>query len=799
MRIKRWVGRIAAIVLGIVALVVGIAWAWMAASLPRVDGTRALAGLQGEARVQRDAYGTVTIDAASQADAMRALGYVHAQERYFEMDLMRRDAAGELAALFGARALPRDRERRVHRLRARVEGQHVAFAGTDGALLSAYAAGANAGLADLRARPWPYLLLRTRPAAWAPADSALVGYAMYFDLQDADATRERGLRALRGAVPPALFALATHDGSAWEAPLMGVPRGDARLPDAATLDLRRLPMPADDAAAKPDRATGSNNFAVGAGATADGRAIVADDMHLGLRAPNLWFRVRLRYPDARAPGGRVDVSGVSLPGLPAVVVGSNGHVAWGFTNGYVDTMDVRRERPCEPQPVPGCVRLRLHRERLAVANGEAETLDVHESDWGPVIHANADGTVDTLRWTAHLPGGLNMGLASLAHAASLDDALRIAEGIALPAQNVLLGDRSGRIAWRLTGALPDRAGSCASAIAPGASLPADCAPWNVRTAALPRVVDPASARLWTANNRVADGAALSQLGDAGYAQGTRSLQIRQLLHGKPRLNERDLLAIQLDDRSWMAARWWTFLQGAASRTRSPALDALAQAAPSAPRRASTGSTEYRIVRAWRQAVHRRIAAGLLAPAQAAKAFEGIDAPGLPQLEGVAWPMVQLRPAHLVPRRFARCTDTSQRCGTQSWDALFEDAAAEVQAELSKLGPLRERTWGERNTTAICHPLAGAIPLLGRRTLCMPAQPLPGDAGLPRVQGPDFGASQRMVVSPGREGEGYFHMPGGQSGHPLSPYWGAGHDDWAAGRTSPFLPGPPERVLVLQGK
>lgn len=797
MRIKRWLGRAAAMVLGLAVVAVAIGWAWLALSLPRLDGTRALAGLRGEARIERDADGTVTIDAASEADAMRALGYVHAQERYFEMDLMRRDAAGELSALFGARALPRDRERRVHRLRARAQARMGAYAGDAAPVLDAYVAGANAGLADLRARPWPYLLLRARPAAWTPSDSALVGYAMYFDLQDAKNTRERGLRALRGAVPPALFALAAHDGAAWEAPLMGMPRGDARLPDAATLDLRRLPMPREDAPLRQHRAIGSNNFAVGAAATRDGRAIVADDMHLGLRAPNIWFRVRLRYADARAPGGRVDVTGVSLPGLPAVVVGSNGHVAWGFTNGYVDTMDVRRERPCEPQPVPGCVRMALHRERIEVAGGDAETLDVHESAWGPVIDVNADGTVDTLRWAAHLPGGMNMALAGLARAASLDNALRISETVAIPAQNVLLGDRAGRIAWRLTGALPDRTGACARAVAPGAAVASDCTPWGVRTAGLPRVVDPSSARLWTANNRVADGAALAMLGDAGYAQGTRALQIRQWLHGKPVLSERDLLAIQLDDRAWMAARWWRILQGAASRTQTPALDALAQAAPSAPRRASVDSAEYRIVRAWRQAVHARIAAGLLAPARAAGAFEDVDAPGLPQLEGVAWPLVQLRPAHLVPRRFARCTDTSQRCGTQSWDALFEDAAAEVQGELARRGPLRERTWGERNTTAICHPLAGAIPLIGKRALCMPAQPLPGDAGLPRVQGPDFGASQRMVVSPGREVEGYFHMPGGQSGHPLSPYWGAGHDDWAAGRASPFLPGKAEHVLVLR--
>src|SRR5690606_13768337 len=92
-------------------------------------------------------------------------------------------------------------------------------------------------------------------------------------------------------------------------------------------------------------APGSNNFAVSGRLTADGRALVADDMHLGLRVPNIWFRARLRYPDPRAPGGRVDVAGFTLPGLPAVVVGSNGHVAWGFTNSYGDYLDWQRLRP----------------------------------------------------------------------------------------------------------------------------------------------------------------------------------------------------------------------------------------------------------------------------------------------------------------------------------------------------------------------------------------------------------------------------------------------------------------------
>ncbi|MDQ3494982.1 MAG: penicillin acylase family protein, partial [Pseudomonadota bacterium] len=202
-----------------------------------------------------------------------------------------------------------------------------------------------------------------------------------------------------------------------------------------------------------------------------------------------------------------------------------------------------------------------------------------------------------------------------------------------------------------------------------------------------------------------------------------------------------------------------------------------------PERAAGGTASYRIARAWRLAVHVRIADGLLAPARAALG-EDVPMPALPQLEGVAWLLVTQQPSHLLPRRF------------DSWHALFEDAAREVHNVLSAHGPLAERTWAERNTAAICHPLAAAIPLLGRRLLCMPREPLAGDTLTPRAQAPAAGASQRMVVAPGREARGIAHMPGGQSGHPLSPFWGAGHDDWVHGRPTPFLPGEARHTLRL---
>ena len=818
----RWVGAIAALLLALMLLAAAVAWWLLRGSLPALDGELALPGLAAPVSVQRDALGVVTIDARDERDALRALGYVHAQERYFEMDLLRRTSAGELAALFGPVALDVDRRNRMHRMRARVEAGLEAIAGERMPLLLAYAEGVNAGLAALRMRPWPYLLLRQAPQPWRPADTALAGYAMYFDLQDPANAEELALWRLRPHLPSALYALLTHPGSSFDAPLQGQAFGDAPLPAADQVDLRRLPAPPPSARAaggpqrRDDRAElqpGSNSFAVSGALTADGRAIVADDMHLALRAPNLWFRARLRWPDAAAPGGRVDVQGLTLPGLPAVVVGSNGHVAWGYTNSYGDFLDWALEKPCDKAtvaPPDGCAPVLRHPERIAVAGAEPVALEVRETGWGPALHTLPDGRVLSLRWTAHLPGSINLGLTGFARAGDVDAALAAGHATAIPTQNLVIGDRDGRIAWRLLGPLPRREPGCQAAVptlpaadthartptvpakdthAPAptahsaqAAVMADaaCPPWDFATDASPLAASPQFDRLWTANARTVDGAALARIGDGGYAHGARAAQIRDALRARGRFTEADLLAIQLDDRALLMTRWWTLLQ--AQRDAGPALDALADAATPWDGRASVDSASYRIVRGWRQAVQARLRDGLLAPARVALGAT-FQAPALPQFEAVAWPLVQAQPAHLLPAGFA------------SWGALFEDAAREVRDELERLGPLPERHWGERNTAAICHPLAAALPL-GRRLLCMPADRLPGDTMMPRVQAPAFGASQRMVVAPGHEADGLLHMPGGQSGHRLSPFWGAGHDDWVHGRPSPFLPGAPRHRLLL---
>ncbi|MDR6694640.1 penicillin acylase family protein [Stenotrophomonas sp. 1337] len=770
-RTWRW---ILGVLVAIVLLAVLVLWLLLRGSLAELDGERPLPGLATKVTVERDALGVVTITAGNKTDALRALGRVHAQERYFEMDLMRRSAAGELSALFGAKAIEADKRMRVHRLRARTEAHLQDALGSDPAAVRAYVDGVNQGLGSLAVRPWAYLLLRQAPQPWQASDSVLAGLAMYADLQDPSNQSELALERIRAVVPPALHALLANDGSEWDAPLAGTARGNAPLPDASQLDLRTLKA-ATGAAAEDADAVGSNNFAVAGALTADGRAIVADDMHLGLRAPSLWFRVRLRYPDPQAAGGQVDVSGFSLPGVPAVIVGSNGHVAWGFTNSYIDTADFRTE--------PADAAVTVHEERIVVAGGADVRFPVRETAWGPILHTHADGSGDALRWVAQLPGAVRMDFADMARAADLDQALQIADHAGIPAQNLVIGDRSGRIAWRLIGARPDRGPGCTPLGFNDNHRNPGCAPWPIRSDAAPSLVDPASHRLWTANSRVVDEATLATVGNGGYDLGARGRQIRDLLATQERFDEHDLLAIQLDDRAVFLQRWWVLLHQVVEHSDDPALKRLGTVSSHWEGRAAIDSVSYRVVREFRTQVLDTLTDALLAPARAPLG-EDFLAPRLAQLEGVAWPMLQQRPANLLPPAYT------------SWDALLADAARRTEAELSAQRPLAHRSWGERNTAAICHPVARALPAFASRWLCMPADPLPGDRDMPRVQTPAFGASQRMVVSPGHEADGIVHMPGGQSGHPLSPYWGAGHEDWVHGRPTPFLPGKAQHTLTL---
>ena len=534
---------------------------------------------------------------------------------------------------------------------------------------------------------------------------------------------------------------------------------------------------------------GSNNWAVAPERTAHGHAILADDMHLGISVPNTWYRARMQW--AGSDGSRHDITGVTLPGAPAIVVGSNGHVAWGFTNTGGDRVDliVVETHPDDPDRYltpEGYRSFERHVERIAVHGEESRPFEVSSTIWGPVIDQDHRGRTRALRWTAHLEDGVNMRFVDTERARTLEEAQRVANESGIPPQNFVCVDADGNIGWTVMGRIPRRIGHDGRVPTSWADGSRRWEGW-LTPEEYPRIVNPEAGAIWTANARVVDGDMAARIGHGDYDLGARQGQIRDTLLKLHGAEEEDMLAVQLDDRALFLQRWRRLvldllddeaIEGHPRRARFK--DRVAHTWTG---RASTDSVGYRLVRAYRSFTFETVYGWLTAPCREADARFRVHS--LKQWEGPLWRLVTERPVHLLGPEYGSWTEALLTVVDRTIDEFEgEDGSS-----------LEDRTWGERNTTRIRHPLSQALPLLSR-WLDMPSQPLPGDSNMPRVQGPSSGASERLAVSPGREEHGYFHMPGGQSGHPLSPYYRAGHEAWAEGRATPFLPGPVQKTLRL---
>lgn len=778
---------------GLLAMVVlavlvsgGAAWYMLWQSRATLDGTVG-AAVSAPVTLTRDALGTVTVEGKNRRDVAWGLGFVHAQERFFQMDLQRRIAAGELAELVGAAAIDTDLDHRRHRLRDVATRALTQLPANQRDLLDAYRDGVNAGLGRLRVRPWEYLLLNERPAAWRSEDSLLTVAAMYLDLEaDGNNARERAIAQMHDVLPASLVELLLAADGRWEAPLQGDASAPPYLPTATEFE---LDSPAVGSSVAESARPGSNSFAVAGSLTGTGAAIVAGDMHLALRVPDIWFRARLRYPDTTAPNGMRDLNGVTLPGTPALVAGSNGRIAWAFTNSYGDWADwIRVPRdaanPKRYRTADGWADIDEHVETIRVHGAAPRSLTVSDTRWGPLLAKDVDGAPMALAWIGQWPRAYNMALMELEQANDVDAALAIAPRAGIPPQNMIVGDSAGHIAWTLIGnSVPVR-----QRIDP--LLPADWSTadtgWTdfLGPADYPRIVDPANGRLWTANNRVVSGHALAILGDGGHDLGARAQQIADDLEQRPSFTPGDMLAIQLDDRAVFLTRWQQLLQSTLARTDDPALIQLRELTSRWQGHAAIDGVDYRLVRSFRLAVREAVLAPFINLVQ--QHHPDFAFPSGTDGEAAVWAMIQQRPANLLDPRYA------------DWPDLLRTAAARVATDLGKQpGGMPSRSWGEANVAAIRHPLSRALPALFSRWLDMPAQPLPGDTNMPRVQAPSFGASERFGIMPGHEAESYLEMPGGQSDHPLSPYYGAGHRDWVAGRATPLLPGPAQHTLILQ--
>jgi penicillin amidase len=759
------------------------------ASVARYDGIAVVDGLKSEVQVERDGLGVPTVRGRTFEDVVRATGFVHAQERFFQMDLLRRQSAGELAALFGLSAVASDRNARIHRLRSHAQAAFNALEPSRRALLEAYAAGVNAGLRDLAAVPPEYLLLRTTPLPWRPEDSLLVFLTMYLRLQDPTGRLDATLGTLFSDLPPDLAEFLAPRGTPWEAPITGEAFEVAPTPGPAVLDLRsgRHPVPrAAELLELDSPIPGSNSWVVAGTHAAGGGALVANDMHLGLGMPNIWYRLSQMWS---AQGQERRVTGVSLPGVPFVLAGSNGRIAWGLTNSQGDWTDLvilqidttDKSRYLTPQ---GWQRFVEHVETIDVKGAKPERFSVRDTIWGPVVDTDQSGHPRAARWVAHSLGSVDLGILDLADATTVDQAIAVAHRTGVPAQNFVVADRDGRIGWTIIGRVPRRFGTDGRVPASWADGSAGWDGW-LDPNSVPSVVDPSGGRIWTANARVVSGDMLRTLGDGGYDLGARARQIRDRLMEIDEATPRAMLDIQLDDRALFLSPWRRLMLDVFSShhpSGRPRIDELVRRVQDDwTGRASIDSVAYRIVRGWRSQVARRAMAPLVAACtEENPRFDYFRIGG--RFEGPLWRLVTERPKHLLDPRYA------------SWDDLFLDAAEELARSDADVS-LETYTWGARNRVLLRHPLSRSLPLLGS-WLDVPVGPLPGDSNMPRVQDVDFGASERFVVSPADEGEGIFQMPGGQSGHFLSPYYRAGYEAWAEGRPGGFLPGATKHNLML---
>jgi penicillin G amidase len=769
------------------------------ASLPRLDGTLHEPGLTAAVQITRDALGVPTITAANRTDLAFATGFVHAQDRYFQMDLSRRLAAGELAELFGPVALGQDENARLFRFRVLAREVIAQATPAQRAVVEAYTRGVNTALAQLTSRPWEYWVLRQPPRGWAPEDTVLVEYAMWWDLQANGLRREiqrREINARLGGAECAggwkcALAFVYPAGTSWDAPDPGGSGSQAQAaevppPGADVLDVRdaRPVAHLPDAAQPPSG--GSNSWAVAGRFTATGAALVANDMHLGQRVPAVWYRARLRTLPGEAAA--LDLNGVTLPGAPLLVAGSNGHVAWGFTNSYGDWVDVERlacngDPPRAVHTAAGDMPLDVAREEIRVKGGAAVRLQVRTGPAGVLLRADPGQHVCWFgAWLAQLPAATNLNLIALERAANVAEVLALAATVGIPHQNLVVGDAQGHIAWTIAGRIPEDTGATR---ARGVSA------WTTASDQ-PRITDPPSGRIWTANARVATEPRQQELigGDkvalgVEYDLGARAGQIRDDLFAlSGNLTPADMLPIQLDDRAQFLARWRVLLLSvldAPAIRDHPGRAEFRRLVSQWDGRAGTESVGYRLVRSWHDgtqaAVWQMLLTGLGVPPADAS---------LPpaQFEGPLWQLLTAGPLNLLAKRYA------------SWQEFLLAQVDATSVDLQRsCGELAHCTWGRYNTVRVRHPLSRALPWLAP-LIDMPTVELAGDHDMPRVQNGAFGASERFAVSPGHEAEGYLHMPGGQSGHPLSPYYRAGFMQWARGEPLPFLPGVAEHTLTL---
>lgn len=568
----KWLRRVVTTLVVLALVLAGAAWWTVQRMLPQTDGSLTLAGLRGEVKIERDASGIPTIRAASAEDAAFGLGFVHAQDRLWQLETHRRIGAGRLAEAFGAPALEADKFLRALGVRRAAAAQWAKATPEVRAGIEAYTAGVNAYLTQaLRVRPPEFVILGIRPEPWTPEDSVAWAIMMAWDLGGNWNTELQRMRlALRLPVARIDELIPPYPG---DKPL--ITTDYAALYRELKVD-PKLGTQAQLAAPESGvEGAGSNNWVVHGSHTTTGKPLLANDPHLKLSAPALWYFARLEAPGMK-------VAGATLPALPMVVLGQNEHIAWGFTNTGPDVQDLYLERinPDDPeqyQTPDGWAKFESVTETIQVKGGADVVLTARSTRHGPVISdaGVAEGVIGptgkptyalVMRWTAldDDPGTLEAGLL-FNRAKSVEEFVAASAKHVAPMQNMVVADRAGHIGFVAAGRVPLRKPENdlkGQVPAPGWEAKYDWAGY-VEPSWTPRELDPARGWIATANQRIHPVDYPHYLTNE-WALPYRQQRIEQLLSARPLHDLQSLASIQADVVSLATVRLLPHLRKATS-------------------------------------------------------------------------------------------------------------------------------------------------------------------------------------------------------------------------------------------
>jgi penicillin amidase len=576
--------------------------------------------------------------------------------------------------------------------------------------------------------------------------------------------------ALEALVPPRYADWLQMETSPYEALLVAPPKPEV-VPKAPGPDVHTSTTHASVAPLDLDAIIlGSNNFAVAGSLTADGRAILANDPHLMISAPAIWYRCKLEWPDHM-------ILGLSLPGVPGVVIGTNGHVAFGMTNTTGDFRDniiieVNPKDQMQYRTPEGWENFSVQNVTIGVRGSENVVVESRWTRWGPVTSIDKHGRPMAVLSVPWQPGGVNVELYRMVEAKNVDEAVEVIRRWNGPSQNVLIADSGGRIAWIVSGWIPNRVGydgRVPVSLADGAKGWFGQLPEEER----PVVVDPPEGFLFTANSRTLPLVPSSRIG-CDFANPCRSFRIRADLQALKEADEAALLAIQLDDYAQMLVPYRPlYLEGLHSLQVSDERDEAIALEEAWDGRATLDTLALEPVDQFRTYVIRAVRDALLSGTNG----ESKRLASRAVRENAVLAALDQRPPHLHPD------------GAAGWSALLATAA---KATLHRA----TSPWGETNRSTFKHPLAMASDALGSG-FDLPSAPQAGYRGSPRVAAPTFGASARIIVSPNHLEDALLQTPGGQSGDPFSAHYHDFHETWATGSPEPLEPGATKEVIQLK--